>query len=94
MIVEVIGTAGACLLLLAYFLVSTRRIPTDSRLGYLLNLGGAAMLGVNAVVHGAIPPAVLNLVWALIAIVALLRQRAAHAVTGEASSPDRDGRSG
>lgn len=92
MIVEVIGTAGACLLLLAYFLVSTRRIATDSRLGYLLNLGGAAMLGVNAVEHGAIPPAVLNLVWALIAVVALIRRRGTQPVAGEAKPADRSGR--
>lgn len=75
MIVEVVGTAGACCLLLAYFLSSSGRIAADSTLGNLLNLAGAAMLGVNAVAHGAIPPATLNLVWSLIALVALVRQR-------------------
>lgn len=74
MIFEIIGTAGACLLLLAYFMVSSRRLALDSLLAHLLNLGGSVMLGVNAIVHGAIPPAMLNLIWALIAAVAMLRR--------------------
>ncbi len=74
MIFEIIGTAGACLLLLAYYMVSSKRLPLDSLLAHLLNLGGSVMLGVNAVVHGAIPPAMLNLIWALIAVVAMLRR--------------------
>ena len=88
MLVELIGTAGACFLLLAYFLASTSRIAADSRLGYVLNLAGAAMLGVNAVAHRAFPPATLNLVWALIALVALIRQRKTAA--GPRSTPGAD----
>jgi hypothetical protein len=74
MIVEVVGTMGACLLLLSYFLVSTGRIGLASTRGHLLNLGGAIMLGVNALAHGAIPPAALNVLWALIACAALVKQ--------------------
>jgi hypothetical protein len=79
MIFEIIGTAGACLLLLAYYLVSSRRLALDSLTAHLLNLGGSVMLGVNAVVHGAIPPAMLNLIWALIAVAAVLRRPRAAA---------------
>ena len=82
MIVELVGTAGACLLLLAYFLSSTGRIAADSTPGNLLNLGGAVMLGINAVAHSAIPPAMLNLIWALIALVALIRSRPKAASRG------------
>lgn len=74
MLVELVGTAGAVCLLLAYFLVSARHISSDGARAHLLNLAGAAMLGVNAVYHGAYPPAALNMLWALIALVALLRQ--------------------
>jgi hypothetical protein len=74
MFVEVVGTGGACLLLLAYFLVSSRRLALDSVWVNLLNLGGAVMLGINAAAHHAIPPAMLNLLWSLIALVALARQ--------------------
>ena len=74
MVIEIVGTLGACLLLLSYFLVSTGRISLDSTLGHLLNLGGAVMLGVNAFAHRALPPAALNVLWALIALVALMKQ--------------------
>jgi len=90
MIYEVIGTVGACLLLLAYLLVSTGRLALDSLLGHALNLGGSAMLGVNAVVHGAIPPAMLNLIWALIAVFAMFRRRPAKAA-GSAAPPGPPG---
>lgn len=74
MIFEIIGTAGACLLLLAYFMVSSKRLALDSLLAHVLNLGGSVMLGMNAIVHGAVPPAMLNLIWALIAVVAMFRR--------------------
>jgi hypothetical protein len=74
MIIEIVGTLGACLLLLSYFLVSTSRIALDSMLGHLLNLGGAVMLGLNAFAHNALPPAALNVLWASIALVAVMRQ--------------------
>jgi hypothetical protein len=77
MIFEVVGTAGACLLLLAYLLVSSGRLALDNMLGHVMNLGGSVMLGANAIVHGAIPPAMLNLIWAVIAIVAMVRRRPA-----------------
>jgi hypothetical protein len=74
MIIEIVGTVGACLLLLSYFLVSTSRIALDGTPSHLLNLGGAIMLGVNAFAHDAIPPAALNVLWALIAFAALLKR--------------------
>jgi len=74
MFVEVVGTAGACVLLLAYFLVSSRRLPLDSMLGHGMNIAGSVMLGANAISHGAVPPAMLNLIWALIAVAAMVRQ--------------------
>jgi len=76
MIYEVIGTVGACLLLLAYLLVSSGRLALDNKFGHAMNLGGSLMLGINAVVHGAFPPAMLNLIWALIAVFAMVRRRA------------------
>ena len=74
MLVEIIGTAGACLLLLAYYVVSRHRLPSDSNWVHALNLGGAVMLGANTVSHGALPAATLNLLWALIALAAIVRR--------------------
>jgi hypothetical protein len=74
MLVEIVGSAGAICLLLAYFLVSARRISSSSSRAHLLNLAGAGMLGVNNLYHGAFPPAALNVLWALIALTAIAKQ--------------------
>ena len=68
--IEVVGWVGAGLLLLAYALLSTRRL----RAGFayqVLNLAGAAGLTVNALVHSAFPSATLNVVWLAIGVWAL-----------------------
>jgi len=70
---EVLGWAGAGCLLLAYLMVSTRRLAAAGGAYQLLNLAGSAGLVVNAVVHHAWPSAALNLLWAAIGIAALAR---------------------
>ena len=79
LLVEVIGWAGAGSLLLAYGLLSAGRI-TAGITYQLLNLAGAVGLAVNAVAHGAWPSACLNLIWLLIGLVALQRERTRRAV--------------
>lgn len=84
LLVEIIGWIGAGSLLLAYGLLSVNRISAG--LTYqLLNLVGAVGLAVNAVVHGAWPSACLNLIWLLIGLVALRRERSRRPVV---STPD------
>jgi hypothetical protein len=73
-LVEVIGWSGAGCLLLAYGLLSARRINAGVRY-QLLNLAGSIGLAVNAVVHGAWPSAALNLIWLVIGLAALRRER-------------------
>ena len=79
LLVEIIGWAGAGSLLLAYGLLSAKRI-TAGVTYQLLNLAGALGLAANAVAHGAWPSACLNLVWLLIGLVALRTERS-HAVS-------------
>lgn len=70
--VEVVGWLGAVVLLTAYGLLSTGRIATG--LTYqLLNLTGATLLAINAVVHRALPSAAVNVVWLIIGLAALRR---------------------
>jgi hypothetical protein len=73
-LIEVLGVLGAILLLTSYFGQTTGRIALSSLLGPSMNLAGAVLLGVNALEHGAVPPAVLNIVWSLIALLALITQ--------------------
>jgi hypothetical protein len=71
--VEVAGWAGATLILLAYLLVTAGRLTGQSLLFQWMNLIGAAGFVINGWWHNARPSAVLNVIWMLIAAVALWR---------------------
>lgn len=71
--VEVVGWAGASLILGAYLLLSMGRVTGQSMLYQAMNVAGAAGFIVNGWWHGAVPSAVLNVVWMMIGGVALWR---------------------
>jgi hypothetical protein len=76
--VEVAGWAGALLILLAYLLLSAGRLTGQSLSYQLMNVFGAAGFIVNGWWHGALPSAVLNVIWLMIGAVAtwqILRKR-------------------
>ena len=72
-VVEVVGWAGASLILLAYLLLSAGRLTGHSLVYQAMNVVGAAGFIVNGWWHGAIPSAVLNVIWMLIGTIALWR---------------------
>ena len=61
------------MILAAYGLMTARRIASDSRVYHLLNVVGAFGILANAAWHRAVPSVVLNIIWAAIGIVALIR---------------------
>jgi hypothetical protein len=71
--VEVIGWAGAGLILAAYLLVSMGRLSGQSAMFQWMNVVGAAGFVVNSGWHGALPSTVLNIVWMGIGAVTLWR---------------------
>ena len=71
--VEVAGWAGASLILGAYLLLSMGKVTGQSLLYQTMNVVGAAGFIVNGWWHGAVPSAVLNVVWMLIGGIALWR---------------------
>lgn len=71
--VEMIGWAGALLILLAYVFVTVGRLTGQSLAFQWMNLLGAAGFIVNGWWHRALPSTALNVVWMLIAAVALWR---------------------
>ena len=71
--VEVAGWVGAALILLAYLLLSMGKVTGQSPLYQWMNVVGAAGFTINGWWHGAIPSAVLNVIWMLIGGVALWR---------------------
>ena len=80
MIVEIIGWAAAVLILASYVLLSLGRLEAQSIAYQGMNIGGAAGFIVNSGYNGAIPSAVLNIVWmgiGLFALSRILRRRTA-----------------
>jgi len=71
--VEAVGWTGALLILLAYVLVTMGRLTGQSLAFQWMNLFGAAGFIVNGWWHRALPSTALNVVWMLIAGVALWR---------------------
>ena len=64
---------GVVMILLAYFLNSTGRIKALSVRYQVLNLVGAAIMVTYSIILLAWASVVLNGIWAIIALVALLR---------------------
>ena len=74
-LVDVAGWAGVASLLLAYALVSTRRVEGDAAAYQLLNLAGSGLLLINSFYHGAYPSVGVNVAWIGIAVYALARRQ-------------------
>ena len=70
---EVIGWIGTSLVVIAYLLVSTRRIKPTSKQYQWLNLAGSIGILINAAVLHAIRSVGLNVLWLLIAAYGLLK---------------------
>jgi len=73
LLIEALGWYGLGTVVLAYAMVSLSFVSANSYVYQLLNLNGAFGLGVVAFVKRAYQNGVLNLVWAAIAIIAILR---------------------
>ena len=71
--IEVAGWVGAACILLAYLLLSLGKLGGRSVAYQILNLAGAVGFVINGWWHRAIPNAAMNVVWAGIAVYALIR---------------------
>jgi hypothetical protein len=79
--VEVIGWAGAILILGAYALLSAGKLKAESLTYHLMNILGAAGFVVNSGWNGALPSAAMNVVWIGIGVYAVRQQRKAQLKT-------------
>ena len=71
--IEVIGWSAAVLILVAYGLLSAGKLTAQSPAYQWLNVVGAIGFIVNSGWNGAVPSAVLNVIWAAIGAFALWR---------------------
>ena len=70
---QLLSAIGAVLILLAFWLLQTHRVRPDDRGYQLMNLVGAMLLATAAFMTEGWAFVVLNTVWALVALWALIR---------------------
>jgi hypothetical protein len=89
-VIEVVGWAGALAVLVAYGLVSGERVSSRSWTYQLLNIGGALGLVVNSTWNGAIPSAVVNVIWIGIGAYALASRPVRSALRASPVNSERE----
>ena len=72
---DLIGWVGAVALLIAYAMVSHKKLEGDSATYQLLNISGSVLLAANTIFYGSYPSTFVNLIWAGIAVVAIVTRR-------------------
>ncbi len=85
-LITLVGWAGTLLVLVAYLLVSQRRVEADAPLYQGLNIAGALGLAANCFSMKAWPAAALNIAWLTIAAVTLFSRARKHARETKPSS--------
>ena len=71
-LLNVLGWIGAFLLLLAYALVSFKKLEVDSQTYQWLNITASILLLINTIYYGAYPSSFVNAAWTVIAFFAIL----------------------
>jgi hypothetical protein len=72
---DAIGWTGAALLLVAYAMVSSKKLEVDSTAYQLLNIIGSVFLVANTIFYRAYPSSFVNVIWAGIAIFSIAARR-------------------
>jgi hypothetical protein len=72
---DAIGWVGAAALLVAYAMVSHRKLEGDSATYQLLNISGSLLLAANTIFYGSYPSTFVNLIWAGIAVFAIATRK-------------------
>jgi hypothetical protein len=74
MLVDIIGWIGSVLVVVAYGMNIYKKLDSASFAYYLLNIAGSGCLIINTIYHHAFPSAVVNIIWILIAFIALAKK--------------------
>jgi len=72
---DAIGWVGAAALLVAYAMVSHKKLEGDSATYQLLNISGSLLLAANTIFYGSYPSTFVNLIWAAIAVFSIATRR-------------------
>ena len=72
---DAIGWVGATLLLVAYAMVSTKKLEGNSTVYQLFNIIGSLLLAANTIFYRAYPSSFVNLIWIGIAVFSIATSR-------------------
>ena len=72
--IEIIGWIGAVLIVGSYFFNINGKLKSTSRVYIICNLLGGIFFTINTLVHGAYPSMIVNIIWVIIAVAALLKK--------------------
>ncbi len=70
---DIIGTIGVGLILIAYFLNTSKLLPKDGKLFYVLNIVGAALACYASFLINYWPFVILEGTWTLVSVYGLMR---------------------
>ena len=73
-LIEIIGWVGAVLIVGAYFFNINGKLKSSSVVYILSNLFGGIFFTINTYVHQAFPSMIVNIIWVIIAIAAMLKK--------------------
>ena len=72
---DAVGWVGAAALLVAYAMVSHKKLEGDSAMYQLLNISGSILLAANTIFYGSYPSTFVNLIWAGIAVFSIMTRK-------------------
>jgi hypothetical protein len=72
---DAVGWAGAAALLVAYAMVSSKRLEGNSTAYQFLNIVGSLFLAANTIFYRAYPSSFVNLIWMGIAVLSIATRR-------------------
>ena len=70
---DIVGTIGVGLVLLAYFLNTTKMIPENGKLFFVLNIVGGALSCYAAVLIDFWPFTILEAIWTIVSVFGLIK---------------------
>lgn len=79
--VKIVGWIGSIAYVIAYLLLSLNKISSGKKLYHILNIIGAVGLIFNAYYLNDYPNLAINIIWAIIAFLAMRQIRKARAKT-------------
>jgi hypothetical protein len=85
---DVINTIGVSLILMAFFLLTIRKISSTSLSYHILNMTGAGLACYGSWLIDAVPFMVLEGIWALVACMGLIRNILARRSRGRDLDPE------